>query len=97
MAGAAGSEDKGTRIGRIALIVAAIVAVAAIAWSIARSQGAFDSKPPPPVAAAPPATPEAAIAQLEARLKANPKDSQGWQMLGWAFFETGRYAESHCL
>jgi len=94
MAGVGKSEEKAVRIGRIALIAAAIIALAAIIYSIARSQGAFDSTPPPPAVTAPPATPEAAIAQLEARLKANPQDAPGWQMLGWAFFETGRYAEA---
>lgn len=34
------------------------------------------------------------IPQIEARLKANPKDAQGWRMLGMSFFETQRFAES---
>jgi cytochrome c-type biogenesis protein CcmH len=34
------------------------------------------------------------ISSLEAKLKANPNDAEGWRMLGWSFFETGRYAES---
>ena len=34
------------------------------------------------------------IAGLEARLKANPEDAEGWRMLGCSFFETGRFAES---
>ncbi len=34
------------------------------------------------------------IPQIEARLKANPRDAQGWRMLGASFFETQRFAES---
>ena len=34
------------------------------------------------------------ISRLEARLKQDPNNAEGWRMLGWAFFETGRYAES---
>lgn len=37
---------------------------------------------------------EAMIAQLQARLKSNPKDAEGWRMLGWAQFNTQHYAES---
>lgn len=34
------------------------------------------------------------ISGLEAKLKANPDDAEGWRMLGWAFFETRKFAES---
>jgi cytochrome c-type biogenesis protein CcmH len=34
------------------------------------------------------------ISQLEAKLKENPKDAEGWRMLGWAFFQTQRFAEA---
>ncbi|MBB5685862.1 tetratricopeptide repeat protein [Sphingobium boeckii] len=94
MAGAAKTDDKTVKTGRILLIITTIIAVAAIGYSIARSTGLFDSKPEPAAVTAPPKTPEEAIAQLEARLKTNPEDAQGWQMLGWAFFETGRFAEA---
>jgi cytochrome c-type biogenesis protein CcmH len=36
----------------------------------------------------------AMITELEAKLKTNPDDANGWKMLGWSFFETGRFAES---
>lgn len=79
-------------IGRIALGGAAATAVAAIGIAVFRST----DKPPPPPApfSAPAESPGAAIAKLEARLKADPNDTEGWQLLGWAFFETGRYAEA---
>jgi cytochrome c-type biogenesis protein CcmH len=34
------------------------------------------------------------ISGLEAKLKENSNNPEGWRMLGWSFFETGRYAES---
>ena len=34
------------------------------------------------------------IAKLAARLAANPKDADGWRMLGWSYFNTQRYEES---
>jgi cytochrome c-type biogenesis protein CcmH len=36
----------------------------------------------------------AMIAQLEAKLKQSPNDPEGWGMLGWSYFQTGRYAEA---
>lgn len=92
MAGAGKTEEKGANIGRITLILAAIIAIIAIGFAIARSTGALDSANDAPAAPGPSA--EQAIAQLEARLKRNPDDVEGWQMLGWSFFETGRYAEA---
>ena len=37
---------------------------------------------------------ELMITKLESRLQANPKDAEGWRMLGWAQFNTQRYAAS---
>ena len=34
------------------------------------------------------------IAKLQARLQTNPKDAEGWRMLGWAQFNTQHYAAS---
>ena len=34
------------------------------------------------------------IAALAARLEATPDDAEGWRMLGWSYFSTGRYDES---
>ncbi len=36
----------------------------------------------------------AMISALEDRLKANPNDAEGWQMLGWSLFQSQRYAEA---
>ncbi|MFM9847545.1 MAG: tetratricopeptide repeat protein [Hyphomicrobiaceae bacterium] len=34
------------------------------------------------------------IERLAARLEAAPEDVKGWQMLGWSYFNTGRYEQS---
>ena len=79
--------------GKVALVVAAIVALVAIGVSVWRSR--HGAAPPPPVAAqAPVGDVASAIGQLEARLKANPQDAQGWRMLGWSYYSTERFADA---
>ena len=34
------------------------------------------------------------IERLAARLEATPEDSKGWRMLGWSYFNTGRYEQA---
>jgi cytochrome c-type biogenesis protein CcmH len=34
------------------------------------------------------------IAELEAKMRQNPNDPQGWQMLGWSYMSTGRYSDA---
>jgi len=80
------------RIGRLALGAAAAIALVAIGVAVMRDD---DAAPATPVTQAQPTeTPDQAIAKLEARLKTNPQDVKGWQLLGWAFFETNRFAEA---
>jgi len=88
---------------RIVLIVAAMLAIVAVAVAVWRGQQAPPTPVSPPVAATggPAGAPgagqpdaQAMITQLEARLKANPNDAEGWRFLGLAFFDTGRFAES---
>lgn len=80
-------------LARILLILAALVALAAVGVAVRKNRSPTPAEP-----AAAPAEPQpdvdTMIAGLEARLKANPEDAEGWRMLGWAFFETGRFAES---
>lgn len=80
------------KISRIALIAAALVAVAGVGTAVWRNT----HKDIAPALAAPVTQPDAAtiISQLEAKLKANPNDAEGWRTLGWAFFNTQRFAES---
>lgn len=34
------------------------------------------------------------IERLAARLETTPEDTQGWRMLGWSYFHTGRYEQA---
>ncbi len=34
------------------------------------------------------------VGALEAKMKANPGDPEGWRMLGWSYFQTQRFADS---
>lgn len=81
-----------TQMGRWALGAAGAITLAAIGIAIMR--GDDIPAPAPAQQAQPSETPDQAIAKLEARLKSNPNDVQGWQLLGWAFFETSRFPEA---
>ncbi|MGZ9098685.1 MAG: c-type cytochrome biogenesis protein CcmI [Brevundimonas sp.] len=37
---------------------------------------------------------QAMIVQLETQLRQAPEDVNGWRMLGWSYFQTGRFAEA---
>ena len=37
---------------------------------------------------------QAMIVQLETQLRQTPEDVDGWRMLGWSYFQTGRFAEA---
>jgi cytochrome c-type biogenesis protein CcmH len=84
---------------RLALYAAAAIAIAAIGLAVSRREGT--PAPAPKAAAADPAPAAKAqpdvdslISGLEAKLKQDPNNAEGWRMLGWSFFETGRYAEA---
>ncbi len=92
------SETAGffaTNLPRIALGGALVVALGAAGYTFFSK-----SRAPTPVTQIDPATGQTkldvgtAIAELEAKLKKNPKDAEGWRMLGWAFFQTERFAEA---
>jgi len=83
-------------ISRIALIIAALLALAAVAVQVYRSMNddsadistaaATDTEAAPSV--------DEVIAGLEKKLQDNPDDAESWRMLGWSYFETGKFAES---
>ena len=81
------------RGGRIALAAAALVALAAGGVAVWRSSP--EAAPAADAAAAgQQPTVDDVIARLEARLKTNPDDAEGWRMLGWSYFQTERFAEA---
>lgn len=87
-----GSGKIAPPFGRIALILAALIAAAAIGVAVTRNR--TEAPPASPAATAPVGDVPTMIAELEARLKQDPKSAEGWQMLGWSYFETGRYADA---
>ena len=75
------------------LIGSICIAVAAVSWSVLRSNDANS-----PIAAsesqAPGKNVEQSIAALEQKLAQNPNDADGWRMLGWSRFNIGDYAKA---
>lgn len=82
------------RGGRIALAAAALLALAAGGIKLWQSRQDDAGTAALPAAGAPQPTVDEVIAKLEARLKANPDDAEGWRMLGWSYFSTERFAEA---
>jgi cytochrome c-type biogenesis protein CcmH len=75
-------------VSRILLVFAAIVAVISVGLASFRS-----SKPPEQQTAEADNSGDM-IAQLESKVKADPKNVEGWALLGLGFYQTGRFAES---
>jgi cytochrome c-type biogenesis protein CcmH len=75
---------------RWALIGATAIALSAAGYAV--FQRGLTDKPVPSA----PTQPEigSSIAALEAKLKDKPNDAEGWRMLGWSLFETGKFAEA---
>lgn len=85
----------------VALGLAGLVALAGAA--LYASMGRPDLAGGTPVAQAAPAAPQDAqaagevaqlVSGLEARMQQTPDDPEGWRMLGWSYFQTGRYADA---
>ncbi len=85
-------------LGRFAFGMAAIVALAAT--GLYAMMGRPDLTGEPVAAAGGPAATEGGedvdglIRGLEQRMEANPSDPEGWRMLGWSYFQRGRFGES---
>lgn len=94
-AGAGSGAAKTGRIGKIVLAAAAVVAVAGVGVAVYRGQTRESAAvaPPAPAESQAPSVDDV-IAKLEAKLKDNPEDAEGWRMLGWSYFQTERYAEA---
>ncbi len=88
------NPKKQPPVARLILIGAAVIAVVAIGFSIRNNMGGAPTAPTTAAAPVPQGDVNAAIATLEARLKDNPNDAQGWQMLGWALFQSQKFAEA---
>lgn len=86
------SSDAGrSRVSRWALGIAAVLAAGAVGVKV------WQSRQPASTTAEAPVTAEEVgvlITQLEAHLKKNPDDVEGWKRLGWSLYGTEKYAES---
>jgi cytochrome c-type biogenesis protein CcmH len=78
--------------GRMALILAALVAIAAVGISIWKNRSATEAEPV--AESAPVGDVPMMITKLEEKLEKEPANADGWNMLGWSYFETGRYADA---
>lgn len=83
-------------ISRIALIIAALLALGAVAVQVYRSMndetGVSTAAADTGTEAAP--SVDQVIDDLEKKLQENPDDAESWRMLGWSYFETAKFAES---
>jgi cytochrome c-type biogenesis protein CcmH len=78
---------------RFLLIAAALIAMSAIAYAVAR-QPAETPVPSAPATASAGDDPEQMIQQLQDIVGANPKDAEAWQKLGLAYFMSGRHGDA---
>ncbi|WP_340315537.1 tetratricopeptide repeat protein [Rhizorhabdus argentea] len=90
-----GAVNKGFSLpfARIALVLAALIAIAAIAITALRSRGGTGESAPP-AATQPVGDIASMIGGLEKKLRDNPDDPKGWNLLGLAYYNVGRYADS---
>lgn len=92
---ASGSGVGASRIGLYALVLAGVAAIVALGLRFREGGGQGAA---PSAVSAPPAAPKGDVSQmiqaLEAKLKANPKDPEGWRMLGWSYFNLNRFADA---
>lgn len=93
MTQAANKAEKTGRLpaGRIALLVAAVVAAFAIGVAIMRSSP--EAEPAAAATASADAAPQS-IEALEKRTRERPDDLSGWRMLGAAYFVDNRYEDA---
>lgn len=82
--------NNGLTIQKYLLVGAAVIACGAIGWSAWNRSGSHSASAAT-VTEASPGDVQAMIAKLEQRLTDNPKDADGWRMLGWSHFNMGSF------
>ncbi len=94
------TKDSGSSKGfslpfaRVALILAALVALAAVAVAVLRSGAASKESGAEKAEATAVPEVETMIAGLEKKLQDNPQDARGWHLLGQAYYHVGRYPDA---
>ena len=81
---------------RVVLMGAVGITTVSIGYNLTRAPEGTNASalPSPPTTGREAIDPEAAIRALQDRVGANPNDAEGWQRLGWAYFESGRHADA---
>ena len=88
------NDTTPSRFSRMALIGAALLALTAIGVKLWRDRAPDVATTTATNAPTGPQDVGAMISSLEAKLKADPNDAEGWRMLGWSFFQIQRYGEA---
>jgi cytochrome c-type biogenesis protein CcmH len=83
-----------SKIPRFVLFAAFVILMIAIVVGAARNGDGDDVQENPVSSSASPSGPDAVIASLKERTQKDPKDVEAWQLLGWTYFENGRYPDS---
>ncbi|WP_242443515.1 tetratricopeptide repeat protein [Sphingobium sp. LB126] len=85
----------GWGFGRVVLMGAVGIAAVSIGYNMMHTPDeAKEPAAPSPLMNGQASDPEAVIRGLQDRVGANPNDAEGWQRLGWAYFENGRHADA---
>ena len=92
------TPDRQSNLPKWILAGAGLVALVAVGISITRaddtSSNINSASPSATIAGQEAPTVTQVIAQLEEKLEQDPDDANGWQMLGWSYFETSRFGEA---
>lgn len=91
------NSDRLKKISGFALGGGALVLIISAAYSFSRPSGTSSDVSNPHAGLAQSQAPgdvDAMIASLALRLQDEPSDLEGWTMLGWSYFQTGRPAEA---
>lgn len=86
-----------SKIPRAVLFGSLIMLGIAIAFGASRNFGDVEDQGPATASSSLQAdvpNPNAVIASLEERTRKDPSDVEAWQLLGWSYFENGRYGDS---
>ena len=87
----ASTRKHSLSLSSIALIAAALIALTAIGFTMFREK---EAAAPASTSDRSPLDVQAMISKLEDKLAQDPQNADGWRMLGWSYFETGRYADA---
>ncbi|WP_438730091.1 tetratricopeptide repeat protein [Parasphingorhabdus sp. DH2-15] len=92
------TPDGQSNLPKWILAGAGLVALVAVGISVTRaddtSSNINSASPSAAIAGQEAPTVTQVIAQLEEKLEQDPDDANGWQMLGWSYFETSRFGEA---